>query len=66
MALYLFALTTFLHTIHAHTVLTYPGWRGDNLHSNGTVADTNGIANFATANGSALHPFGMQWEYPCE
>lgn len=60
----LLAVTTFLRAIQAHTVLTYPGWRGDNLHSNGTVEDTGGLSSFAVDNGT-LHPFGMQWEYPC-
>ncbi|KAI8628723.1 hypothetical protein F5Y19DRAFT_476271 [Xylariaceae sp. FL1651] len=27
---------------HAHTVITYSGWRGDNLILNGTVVETNG------------------------
>lgn len=61
----LLALTTFFRSIQAHTVLTYPGWRGDNLHSGGTVEDTNGLASLGTGNGT-LHPFGMQWEYPCK
>lgn len=60
----LLALTTLVQLIHAHTVLTYPGWRGDNLHSNGTARDTNGLSSYSTDNGT-LHPFGMQWEYPC-
>lgn len=58
------AIATFLQAIQAHTVITYPGWRGDNLHSSGTVQDTNGLSSLQTGNGT-LHPFGMQWEYPC-
>jgi hypothetical protein len=26
----------------AHTVITYPGYRGNNLHLNGTVQQSNG------------------------
>jgi endo-1,4-beta-D-glucanase Y len=48
----------------AHVVITYPGWRGDNLHSNGTVQDTNGLDNIYTQDGY-LWPYGMQWSYPC-
>lgn len=61
----LLAITTFQRAIQAHTVLTYPGWRGDNLYSNGTAEDTGGLSSFAVDNGT-LHPFGMQWEYPCK
>lgn len=50
----------------AHTVITYPGWRGDNLHSSGTVNDTNGLGSLALDNGTILFPFGMQWQYPCK
>lgn len=28
--------------VSAHTVITYPGWRGDNLHTNGTISGMNG------------------------
>ncbi|KAI4152617.1 MAG: hypothetical protein LQ340_002810 [Diploschistes diacapsis] len=55
----LFALLLSAFT-SAHLVITYPGWRGDNLITNGTVDETNGLA---VQNG--LHPYGMQWEYPC-
>ncbi|RMZ83578.1 hypothetical protein DV738_g1125, partial [Chaetothyriales sp. CBS 135597] len=40
--------------------MTYPGWRGDNLQTNGTVEDTNGL----DTNGE-YWPYGMQWSYPC-
>lgn len=50
----------------AHTVITYPGWRGNNLHTNGTVEDTNGLAAYDAGNNTGImHPYGMQWEYPC-
>ncbi|KAK2754379.1 hypothetical protein FQN54_007023 [Arachnomyces sp. PD_36] len=60
-------LSAFLCLVDAHTVIVYPGWRGNNLHSNGTVEDTQGIAAAfgPDDNESLLHPYGMQWEYPC-
>ena len=64
-AVCLLTFATFLSTATSHTVLTYPGWRGDNLHSSGTVVDTNGLSVYSTGNGT-LHPYGMQWEYPCK
>jgi len=58
------ALFSFLSLVSAHTVITYPGWRGDNLHSNGTVEDTDGLGTFADGQ-EYLYPYGMQWMYPC-
>ncbi|KIV91302.1 hypothetical protein PV10_05853 [Exophiala mesophila] len=49
----------------AHTVLTYPPWRGDNLFSNGTVDDTEGLGVLDIGTGGRLYPYGMQWMYPC-
>ena len=49
---------------HAHTIITYPGYRGNNLHTNGTVEDTNGLSQ-AWVNGSYVWPYGMEWAYPC-
>lgn len=56
---------SFLGLVSAHTVITYPGWRGDNLHSNGTVVQTDGLGTFAEGQ-DYLYPYGMQWMYPCE
>lgn len=50
--------------VHAHTVIVYPGYRGNNLHSNGTVEQTNGLGT-AWENNSYIYPYGMQWMYPC-
>jgi hypothetical protein len=51
----------------AHTVITYPGWRGNNLHTNGTdpvdCPECIGIDTFD--NGTTYFPWGMQWMYPC-
>jgi len=59
---------TALSLARAHTVITYPGWRGDNLQTNGTVPAQNpgsrGIDFLA--NGSLAYPWGMQWIYPCK
>ncbi|KAI3337204.1 hypothetical protein HD806DRAFT_528776 [Xylariaceae sp. AK1471] len=51
-------------TVHAHVLISYPGWRGNNLYLNGTVQQTNG-AGVAFSGSSTLFPYGMQWIYPC-
>jgi hypothetical protein len=61
----------FLATIsiaQAHTVITYPGWRGNNLHSNGTLPEDNpgSLGIDFSDNGTAAFPWGQQWIYPCE
>lgn len=56
----------------AHTILIYPPWRGDNIHTNGTKADNDpsiipgsiGI-NYIKDNDTYGFPYGMQWMYPC-
>jgi hypothetical protein len=51
---------------HAHTVITYPGYRGNNLHTNGTIAEANGLGvAYDSQNGSLIYPYGMEWIYPC-
>lgn len=50
---------------NAHTVITYPGYRGNNLHTNGTVAESEGLG-VAYENGSYIYPYGMEWIYPCK
>lgn len=57
-------LASLLSLAAAHVVITYPGWRGDNLHSNGTVAETNGLQTVLSGD-NYLWPYGMQWSYPC-
>ncbi|KAF2681775.1 hypothetical protein K458DRAFT_420539 [Lentithecium fluviatile CBS 122367] len=55
----------------AHTVIVYPGWRGNNIHTNGTVSENDqsiipgslGITH--DENGTLGFPYGMQWMYPC-
>ncbi|KAF7718785.1 Uncharacterized protein PECH_005893 [Penicillium ucsense] len=50
----------------AHSIITYPGYRGDNLHTNGTVAQANGLGiAYDPVNGSLYYPYGMEWAYPC-
>ncbi|RMX98362.1 hypothetical protein D0868_10130 [Hortaea werneckii] len=59
---------TALSLARAHTVITYPGWRGNNLHTNGTLPqdnpDTIGVDFYD--NGTMAFPYGMQWMYPCK
>ncbi|KAL2220102.1 hypothetical protein M432DRAFT_299768 [Thermoascus aurantiacus ATCC 26904] len=50
--------------VNAHTVIVYPGYRGNNLHTNGTVEEANGLGE-AWVNNSYIFPYGMQWQYPC-
>lgn len=54
----------------AHTVIVYPGWRGNNIHTNGTVSSTDesikpGSLGINWENGTYGFPYGMQWMYPC-
>ncbi|OJK02170.1 hypothetical protein ASPACDRAFT_76596 [Aspergillus aculeatus ATCC 16872] len=53
-----------LSLANAHSIITYPGYRGNNLHTNGTVQQTNGLG-VGWENGSYVYPYGMQWIYPC-
>lgn len=52
------ALTSILTLVNSHTVIVYPGWRGDNLIANCTV----GVDDYSTG----CFPYGMQWMYPCK
>lgn len=61
------ALLSLLTISSAHTVITYPGWRGDNLHANGTVEETRGLNGWnPDSTTDLLYPYGMQWTYPCK
>jgi len=53
----LLVLTLLANLLTAHTIITYPGWRGDNLNTSGTI----GVDDY----GDHLFPYGMQWAYPC-
>lgn len=58
-------LSIFTSLAHSHIVITYPGWRGNNLHTNGTVEESDGLGTaYGNASG-AIWPYGMQWNYPC-
>ncbi|KAH8680517.1 hypothetical protein BX600DRAFT_444586 [Xylariales sp. PMI_506] len=63
-ALRCLALLLYSSVAWAHVVITYPGWRGDNLGLNGTVADTDGLG-VGVSGSELLYPYGMQWIYPC-
>lgn len=54
-------LTTLVSLVSSHTVITYPGWRGDNLKNSGDPITDHGLG--VGANGT--YPYGMQWIYPC-
>jgi hypothetical protein len=43
------------------------GWRGNNLHTNGTLPqdDPDALGIMHNENGSLSYPYGMQWMYPC-
>lgn len=47
----------------AHTVLSYPGWRGNNLFTNGTIYP--GVLGIDQVNGTTAFPYGAAWMYPC-
>ncbi|KAL4988460.1 hypothetical protein BDW68DRAFT_159133 [Aspergillus falconensis] len=52
--------------VDAHTVIVYPGYRGNNLHTTGTVEGTDGLgAAWSSDNDTIVYPYGMQWAYPC-
>lgn len=53
-----------LDLVRGHSVIVYPGYRGNNLHTNGTVEGANGLGA-AYENGSYVYPYGMEWIYPC-
>lgn len=64
----LLAVITALSLVDAHTVITYPGWRGNSLHTNGTLPEQNpgSIGIDTDSNGTHSFPWGMQWMYPCK
>ena len=62
--------SSLLSLASAHPVIVYPGWRGNNIHTNGTVSDTDpsikpGSLGINYENGTYGFPYGMQWMYPC-
>lgn len=50
--------------VNAHTIIVYPGYRGNNLHTNGSVEEADGLGA-AFVNDTTIYPYGMQWMYPC-
>ena len=63
-ALSLLTLLSLLSAAAAHMVVTYPGWRGNNLISNGTV-HTGVLGIDRDRDGNLAFPYGMQFMYPC-
>lgn len=51
--------------VSAHTVITYPGWRGDNLNTNGTEEQFIASGGLGVGPNNTF-PYGMQWMYPCK
>jgi hypothetical protein len=70
----MYGLRTFLAILattsiaQAHSVITYPGWRGNNLHTNGTAPEQNpgSLGIDFSDNGTSSFPWGQQWIYPCK
>lgn len=58
------ALCALVAVANCHVVISYPGWRGNNLIRNGTVEETNGVG-VGFSGDTMLFPYGMQWIYPC-
>jgi len=54
-------LTALVSQVSSHTVITYPGWRGDNLLNSGDILQEKGLG----AGANQTYPYGMQWIYPC-
>jgi len=66
----LFTLAACWNFVTAHLVLTYPGWRGDNLLTSGLTPDGQVPmgslgANWNNQTNTYDYPYGMQWMYPC-
>ena len=50
----------------AHTVITYPGWRGNTLQQTGDLGTEGlGVNINNSLPGHLGYPYGMQWIYPC-
>ncbi|KAF1816478.1 hypothetical protein P152DRAFT_381979, partial [Eremomyces bilateralis CBS 781.70] len=66
----LVAIATLWSVVAAHTVIVYPGWRGNNLHQNGTTPSgevpTGALGmNWDKETETYNFPYGQQWMYPC-
>lgn len=60
-------LVAFSSWTSAHTVITYPGWRGNNLRNSSDIVTAKGLGvdtNSSSPDGLG-YPYGMQWIYPC-
>ncbi|KAF2151281.1 hypothetical protein K461DRAFT_258367 [Myriangium duriaei CBS 260.36] len=63
---FLSVVTALTSLVSAHTAITYPGWRGDNLHTSGLdPAQDPSTIGVDYVNGTYQFPYGMQWIYPC-
>lgn len=64
------ALAALFTISSAHLVVTYPGWRGDNLKDSGKLQDgsipQDGLGvRYNNQSQELEYPYGMQWIYPC-
>lgn len=67
----LLALAACWNFAAAHLVISYPGWRGNNLMTSGTLEDGSVPPgslgqNYNNKTGQYEFPYGMQWMYPCK
>jgi hypothetical protein len=70
---YILALAACWSNVAAHLVITYPGWRGNNLKNSGNVPEgslnipDNGLGvSYSNTSQELVYPYGMQWIYPCK
>lgn len=66
-ALVAVAIAAIVGRTQAEFILTYPGWRGNNLFTNGSSPqnDPSVIGVDYASNNSVTFPYGMQSIYPC-
>jgi hypothetical protein len=68
---FLLAAAALVSQASAHLVITYPGWRGNNLHDSGKTPDNtipeDGLGvHYNNQTHDLEYPYGMQWIYPCK
>ena len=73
LATYILALAACWSHVAAHLVVTYPGWRGNNLKNSGnvpegssTIPDDGLGVSYSNSSQELQYPYGMQWIYPCK
>ncbi|KAF2423480.1 hypothetical protein EJ08DRAFT_596045 [Tothia fuscella] len=66
----LLAVAACWNFVASHLVITYPGWRGNNLLTTGrtnedTIPPDNLGVRYNKTSDELEYPYGMQWIYPC-